>query len=116
MTINVNLPLQLTDGTKVTYVGTTARGRIQVNIPGGDNNPYLFEQSGEHYKGEQLDLINTAGVDTTLPVTFRVNDVYYDDVSAAFVAFGKIIASGGTATVSKIETIKVITQMASYIG
>lgn len=68
--VNARLPLYLSDGTAVSYVKTTARGRIQVRLPyshplaAGQENGLLFEQStGTRYKNRDprhIFLTNTA--------------------------------------------------------
>jgi hypothetical protein len=70
MTVSRTRPLFLSDGTPVTFVKTTSRGRFQVKLP--DNHPFAAGQdngrifdptTGAHYKrNTNLTLTNTAPV------------------------------------------------------
>jgi len=73
--IDVNAPLVLSDGTPVTFVKRTPKGRIQVKLPDGhpfavgqDNGRIFFRESGKHFKG-RTDLVLSNAADSTAAPT-----------------------------------------------
>lgn len=115
MTINTNAPLQLSDGTPVTFVKVTSKGNIQVRVPAGHplaSDPLrIFRTDGSHYK-DQLNvyLVNApAGTAPASNDTFLVGDAqFYSFDDAQNEALDWFRADGDNVTIYKLVPVATV--------
>jgi len=80
--IDTSAPLVLSDGTPVTFVKRTKKGRIQVRLPdshpfaaGQENGRIFFRNSGKHFKGHTDLVLSNGAADSASTSTLAATPV-----------------------------------------